>query len=146
MSGFWGNYKTRLDAKGRINIPAKVRKNLRPEDQDTFILIRGTEKYISLHPLSRWEETMDRIRQQVKNAQDMKIVIRRLMYQASEQTIDRQGRLNIPAELIEYAELDGEVYIIGNASRLEIWSPHHYGMIVEENEDRFKQLAVNFEI
>ncbi|NOX36334.1 MAG: hypothetical protein GXO78_02265 [Calditrichaeota bacterium] len=146
MSGFWGYFRTRLDAKGRINVPAKIRKNLRPEDQDTFILIRGTEKYISMHPLSRWEETMERIRQQVKNAQDMKIVIRRLMYQASEQTIDRQGRLNIPAELIEYAELDGDVFIIGTVTRLEIWNPRNFSMDVEGNEDRFRQLAVNFEI
>ena len=34
MNGYWGNYKSILDNKGRINFPAKIRKNLSEDDQD----------------------------------------------------------------------------------------------------------------
>lgn len=141
MSGFWGSFKSTLDSKGRINFPAKFRKNLREGDEDTVILVRGTERCIGMYPLISWHETIADLKQKVRNKREFGIVSRRLMYQASEQKIDKQGRLNLPTSLVEYARLNGELLIVGYDNKMEIWHPEKYQEFVEATEADYLNIA-----
>jgi len=146
MNGFWGSYKSTLDSKGRINFPAKFRKNLREEDEDTLILIRGTLACIGIYPLTSWRQMVDAIKRKVQNEREFGVVSRRLMFQAAEQKIDKQGRLNLHASLIEYAELNGEVLIVGYQNKIEIWNPLKYGQFVEETEADYLNIVRDLDI
>lgn len=146
MNGFWGSFKSTLDNKGRINFPAKFRKNLREEDEDTLILIRGTEKCLGVYPRSAWHETVEEIKRKVGTGREFGVVSRRLMYQASEQTIDKQGRLNLPANLIEYAGLEGEVLVVGYEQKIEIWNRDRYQDYVESTESEYLKIAQELDI
>lgn len=146
MNGFWGSFKSTLDNKGRINFPAKFRKNLREEDEDTLILIRGTEKCLGVYPRSSWQETVEEIKRKVGTGREFGVVSRRLMYQASEQTIDKQGRLNLPANLIEYAGLEGEVLVVGYEQKIEIWNRDRYRDYVESTESEYLKIAQELDI
>ena len=53
---FIGSFKYSVDSKGRVSIPAKLRKNLTPEANDTFILTRGTAQCIDVYPMDNWKE------------------------------------------------------------------------------------------
>ncbi len=141
MNGFWGSFKSTVDAKGRINFPAKFRKNLTEEDEDTLILIRGTERCIGMYPLSSWNRTIEAIKSKVDNEREFGIVSRRLMYQATEQKIDKQGRLNLSSNLIEYAGLDGEVLVVGYEHKVEVWDPENYQDFVEATTVDFAKIA-----
>ncbi len=68
------------------------------------------------------------------------------MYEASEQKIDKQGRLNISAGLIEYAHLNGEVLIVGYEDKIEIWNPAKYREFVEATEGDFQTLSRDLDI
>lgn len=146
MSGFWGSYKNTLDSKGRINFPAKFRKNLIKEDDDTLILVRGTERCIGVFPLSAWNHTIEDIKQKVGTGKEFGIVSRRLMYQASEQKVDKQGRLNLPANLIEYAQLEGDVLVVGYENKIEIWNHDKYQEYVETTESDYLKIAEDLDI
>lgn len=146
MGGFWGSFTSTLDNKGRINFPAKFRKSLVEEDRDTLILVRGTEKCIGIYPLSSWERTIDVIRSKVGNDREFGVVSRRLMYQASEQKIDKQGRLNLTANLIEYGHLNGEVLIVGYENKIELWNPEKYQEFVEATEVDFRRIVQELDI
>ncbi len=141
MAGFWGSQINSLDSKGRINVPAKIRRNLGEADQDTFILIRGSEPCITLYPKSVFASKMQELREKLSNGREYRIVTRRLMYQASEQTIDKQGRLNLPAQLIEYARLRDEVLIVGYEDKIELWDPALYQQVVTEAEPEFQKIS-----
>ncbi|MDP3580517.1 MAG: MraZ N-terminal domain-containing protein, partial [Ignavibacteria bacterium] len=45
-----------VDAKGRISIPAKFKKVLKPEAKDTFVMTRSTVQCIDVYPFNYWEE------------------------------------------------------------------------------------------
>ncbi len=139
--GFWGSYTNSLDSKGRINIPSKIRKNLDREDDETFVLIRGTDPCIIAYPRGAWNDTVQRIKEKIGNGRDFRIVTRRLMYQASEQKVDKQGRLNLPAHLIKYANLNGTITLYGFEDRLEIWNPELYEKFVGDTESDYQELA-----
>lgn len=146
MSGFWGSYKSTVDSKGRINFPARFRKNLAEEDEDTLILIRGSEKCIAMYPLTSWNRQIDFIKSKVANEREFAIVSRRLMFQATEQKVDKQGRLNLSSNLIEYAHLDGETLIVGYENKIEVWSPQRYQDFVEATEMDFAKIARELDI
>lgn len=146
MNGFWGSFKTTLDNKGRINFPAKFRRNLREEDEDTLILIRGTQPCIGVYALTSWRQTVDTIRRKVQTEREFGIVSRRMMFQAAEQKIDKQGRLNLSANLIDYAELNGEVLIVGYQNKIEIWNPGKYQEFVEATEADYLNIVRDLDI
>lgn len=141
MSGYWGSFKSTLDTKGRINFPARFRKNLVEEDADTVILIRGSERWIGVYPLTAWNETVEELKNKVASKREFAIVSRRLMFDASEQKVDKQGRLNLTANLIDYAQLTSEILIVGYDYKMEIWDPQRYQRFVENTEPDFQSIA-----
>lgn len=145
MDEFWGSHTNTLDAKGRINIPARYRKYLREEDKNTFLMLRGAETCINLYPISLWKQKMEEIKEKIGTGEDFKIVRRRLLFKSSQQTLDKQGRLNIPTELIEYAQLKGEVLLVGYEDRVEIWNPDNYADYIKKTEDRFQEVVKNID-
>ena len=106
---FLGQYAHTVDAKGRVFVPAKYRDGL-----------GGTAKCITVYPMSEWEKFTAKI-EELPQAQAVKI--RRFIFgNASDVTVDAQGRINIAQNLREYAGIDKNAVILGLGSYLEIWS------------------------
>ena len=123
---FNGRYKNTLDAKGRINLPAKFRKH--PDnseiDEMEFIVTRGTsDQNVVLFPVKEWHRMMDELELKIHDGEKLRKLIRRLNYYASLQKVDKQGRINIPEDLIRYARLNKEVDVIGAGRKIEVWNP-----------------------
>lgn len=138
---FIGSFKYSIDSKGRIALPAKLRKNVNPEANDTFVLTRDTEKCITIHPLDIWKKLAA---EKLKiNQFDPKeaMFLRLFLNEAAEDTLDSQSRLLIPKRLIEYAEIDKEVLILGSMDKIEIWNPDIYESYIKENFSSFKEIA-----
>lgn len=121
-----GTHTSALDSKGRINIPVKVRKNLLPEDDNTYMLSRGKGKFIVMRPITLWNQYMEEVKQKVGTGQKFEIISRHLSRDSSRQMLDKQGRLNLTKKLIDYAELDGEVQIHTYENRIELWKEENY--------------------
>lgn len=146
MNGLWGTYSSALDSKGRISIPVKVRNNLLPEDDSTFMLLRGKGKYIVMRPLSRFERYMDSIESKVGDGAKFEIYSRHLLRDASLQKLDKQGRINLTKKLIDYAELDGEVQIHTYRDRLEIWKEENYNEYIESTSPVAEEIAQEHDV
>lgn len=114
-----GTYYHAVDAKGRINFPAKLRELL----GTTFWLAKGTtDKCLTVYSKERWAQFMDQIGG--KKGPEAEKLRRWICAGAVEVTPDKQGRILIPVNLREYAGLqtDSEVAIIGAGRKAEIWS------------------------
>lgn len=111
-----GEYYQNLDSKGRINVPAKFRADL----GDSFVVSKGLEHCVSIYPKAEWE----RFRQELHAVPSSKRRgLERFFFSgAEERSIDAQGRVLIPSQIREYAELDGEIVVIGVSDKVEIWS------------------------
>ncbi len=60
---------------------------------------------------------------------------------ASECEFDKQGRINIPSPLTNYASLKKEVIVIGVNERLEIWSKENWNKFIDDNEANLSDIA-----
>lgn len=130
-----GEFKSTLDAKGRMNFPVKLREEL-----GAVFMISKTigAPCIKIYKTEDWEQLVARIREmpQTKTA-DLQ---RFLFGSAFDIEPDKQGRALIPAPLREYAGLTTDVVIVGLEGRAEIWDKEKWDAI---NSTRDEQSLVD---
>ena len=118
MRMFLGEYQPNITEGSRIALPKKLREQVRG---DELILSRGFEKCIFVYDKEDWVAEANK---QVENPiSDSKTRdLKRYMYAgAAESTIDAQGRVVLPTNLKDYAEIDKRTSVIGAGDHIEIW-------------------------
>ncbi len=131
-----GKYKYSINEKGRLFVPAKMRDNL----GDKFILSKSpTNNCLVIYPMEKWESILEKLEQ---NSTATRMVRRRLFGNAVDMEADKQGRIIVPQDLREYANLLGDVIIIGTGDSAEIWNSDAYAEYeaAEDNEQMEKLL------
>lgn len=112
-----GEYEHTLDAKGRISMPAKLRKDM----GDTFILTKGLDGCLFAFSQEEWLNFETKLKALPLSDKNARNFVRFFLAGATECEIDKQGRFLLINTLREYAEITKEVIIIGVGTRLEIW-------------------------
>tara|TARA_B100000029_G_scaffold282704_1_gene276593 strand:- start:37 stop:492 length:456 start_codon:yes stop_codon:yes gene_type:complete len=139
---FSGEYLSSLDAKNRVNIPAKFRKVLDPINDRTFIITRGFDKCLTLYPIYEWSIVEQQLASLSSLSDRNRKFIRSIVRHASYVQYDRQGRIVIPDNLKAYSGIDRDVIIIGMITKIEVWSPNQINKCDSEVEiDEFNDLA-----
>lgn len=141
MSSFKGSYIYAVDEKGRVSIPARMRKYLSPEANETFVITRGTETCLFLFPLDEWEKLEKRLKELNTFNPQHRLLIRILLMWAVEVTLDNQSRIMIPKNLLEFAKIDKEALIIGALDRIEIWNPEVFNEYVNTQPESYESIA-----
>jgi len=141
MSAFKGSYVHSIDNKGRINLPAKLRKYISPEANDTFIVTRGFDQCIFAYPLDEWHSYEQAIRGLRSSSADSRFVMRHLLQYASEVQLDGQSRIMVPQTLLKFADIKNEAMIIGVLERIEIWNPDIYENYIQQQEASYEEVA-----
>ena len=110
-----GQYEHNLDAKGRINFPARMREEL----GDRFVITKGLDDCIAVYGMEEWNRLGEKIKSQpIAKARNLQ---RFFFSGAAEVEPDKQGRILLPQHLREHAGLEKDVTVIGASSRAEIW-------------------------
>jgi MraZ protein len=141
MSSFRGSYSYSVDSKGRVNLPAKLRKNVSPEANDSFIITRGFEKCLFVYPSDEWNKLEQNLRVLSTYNPEHRLFLRSLLDLVFECQLDSQARIFIPQELRDYAGIDGEVRIIGVLDKIEIWNPKIYQEYMASQTDTYETIA-----
>jgi MraZ protein len=113
-----GKHHSKLDSKGRIILPAKLRGL-----GEQIVLVKGFDKCLYIYSEQEW---MKYAKEHVENRPDedeeARMFKSAFYANSSALSVDSQGRVNLPAEFIEYANIKTEAYTIGAISRIEIWA------------------------
>jgi len=125
-----GKYFHNLDAKGRLIIPAKLRDSIGHK----FVITQGFDNCLSAYSQEEWEKftaKLDGLGNSKKNARMIKMFFRENAYDVE---FDSQGRIVIPADLREMAEIVKEVAIVGSGEKIDIWSKENYDELHKQKE------------
>lgn len=141
MSSFKGSYQYSVDTKGRINIPAKLRKYVSAEANDTFIVTRGYEQCLFVYPQDEWNKLEQSIRQLSSTNPKHRFFTRTLLENATESQLDGQARITIPRELLQLAGIENEVLILGVLERIEVWNPKTYHEYRKSQAESYENVA-----
>jgi MraZ protein len=134
---FMGEYQHSIDDKGRLTIPAKFRDALGP----TFVITRGLDNCLFVYPQKEWAAMEQKLKALPLMKSDARAFTRFFLAGATECELDRQGRVNIPANLREHAGLDKDCVVIGVSSRVEIWSKENWESYSKMSEQSFNEIA-----
>lgn len=141
MSSFKGSYEYSVDNKGRINIPAKLRRYVSPEANDTFVITRGFERCLFAYPLDEWSILEQSVRRLSSSDSKHRFFERRLLQWATESQLDAQSRITIPRELLQFAGIENAVLIIGVLERIEMWNPQQYQEYLSSQGETYEEVA-----
>jgi MraZ protein len=113
-----GEYEHTVDDKNRLTLPAKFRQAF----ADGIVVTRGMDGCLFAYTPDDWERvvqsrlaTLDPLRKEGRRMQ------RFFFSGATEAELDKQGRVGLPAALIEHAKLGRDVVVAGVHDHLEIW-------------------------
>src|SRR5579872_4934375 len=141
MSSFKGSDTYSVDAKGRVSIPSKMRRNISAEANSTFVLTRGLEKCLYAYPLDEWKKLEGSIQALNQTSDQDRFYMRMLMQWSEELVLDSQYRLLIPQSLLEFAEIKKEVYFIGVLDHIELWHPLNFKRYIESMKQSYENVA-----
>ncbi|MFB6346250.1 MAG: division/cell wall cluster transcriptional repressor MraZ [bacterium] len=117
---FIGEYEHNVDSKNRVILPSAIRNEL--EDDARLILAPAIEPCLVLFPYERWEKFL--MSEELQgNTVDSRKFRRALASKANETRVDSQGRILIPDDLKDIAEINDTVTVVGNVDRVELWTP-----------------------
>jgi MraZ protein len=130
---FTGTFDYRLDAKGRLPIPAPFRKVLERAGQKTVVATL-LDNCLAIYPPPAWAELEAQVLKMEPFAKQTKALARRLASQAAGCELDVQGRILLPARLRTAAGLEKEVRVVGVLTRIEVWSPDAWETFLRDSE------------
>ena len=120
---FTGEFSYSLDSKGRLNIPAKFRNVLSKKNKDSFVITKGMDPCIWVYPLFAWQNIEDELKKLSSLSRVNRSFVRSTVRYTSTVKYDKQGRIAITQNLIDYAKLKKDVLIIGMVNKIELWNP-----------------------
>lgn len=127
MSHFLGTHQNRLDAKGRVSVPAPFRTSLRALSDDPVpnIVLRPSHKYacIEAWPVPVFEAlagSLDRLDMFSDEHDDLAAA---LYADAFPVEADKEGRIVLPELLVVHAGLRDAVMFMGTGRTFQIWEP-----------------------
>ncbi len=136
MPVFIGEFTYTIDDKGRVNIPAKFRKNLTPAAMNTFIIMRSKTGCLDVYPQDIFEKkVLSKIEQMSHSDEAQRYYMSVVGANSCDSQLDSQGRIAIPQKLLEYAGISKELRIIGAFNRIELWSPERREHYLKENKE-----------
>lgn len=133
-----GEYRHNIDAKRRLAIPAKFRKEL----GRGAVLTRGLDKCLFVFSKENWRGFAEKLGQMPLGQQGNRAFVRLFLSGAVEVDFDSLGRALIPDGLAAYAGLNKSAVIIGVFNRLEIWDEggwEAYRSDLEKNSDNIAE-------
>ncbi len=122
---FLGEYSPTIDDKGRLTLPAKYRVQLAAG----VVVTRGIDKCLFIFPLDEWSKLAAQLSALPLTDPQARDFRRLIFAGATDTELDKQGRVLLPQNLREYANLDGNVIVAGLNNHIEIWTPEAWNAI-----------------
>jgi MraZ protein len=140
MTLFLSAFTNKIDRKGRVSVPASFRAALLGDDSGGIVLFRSnTHACLEGFAPSAMDELAARLDHfdLFSDAQDD--LATAIFGEAVQLSLDGDGRVILPAAMIDYAALEGECSFVGLGRKFQIWSPLAYEERREKARDHVRK-------
>ena len=138
---FFGEFEHNIDSKGRLTIPSRFKEEL----AGGIVITRGLDGCLWGFTRDEWKTVSEKIASLTMTSAEARRFTRFMFSSASESIPDRNGRVIIPAKLLQYANITREVVVAGVMNKIEIWHPDTWNeeqnLATEDPEALVSQLA-----
>lgn len=141
MLCFSGEYDCKLDAKGRLVLPARLKAKLPEAPTQVLVALRGFEACVVLYPLVSWEKIAEKVLALNEFEEEYRLFQRSFLRGSTEIELDGQSRLLLPKTLLNYAQLEVDILAVGVGNRIELWNLKNYEQNLLQDAKEFSQKA-----
>ena len=137
---FAGEFRCKLDDKGRFFIPSSIRELLdkgKPDQTKSVMFVRGQTECLWLYALPDWEQKLARARETLDDDQS-RLFMHFIVSETTASEIDRSGRICVPRRLRELSGIEDEIVVIGMYDRLEVWSLEEWNSYLARMEEKYE--------
>ncbi|MDQ3534875.1 MAG: division/cell wall cluster transcriptional repressor MraZ [Bacteroidota bacterium] len=132
MTFFTSEYECKIDAKGRLVLPAKFKASLPEASGNELMVRRGFEPCLVLYPMVEYKKIFSRIAGLNEFNEEFRSLQRNFFRGNTPVELDNLGRFLVPKPMIKYAQLEKDVIMVGMGNRIEVW-----------NADRYEEFLIN---
>ena len=144
MSMLTGEYKHQLDAKNRMRIPARLRKEL----GDEYCFAKGDNHCVYVYPQKEMDAKIEAAKQTKISDIAKQKNIRAFMRTITPAVEDGQGRIVLSPELrahLTFEKNEKDIVVIGMGDRAEIWSKSHYDEYFAGVDEDYDSVIANLD-
>jgi len=138
---FIGKFYHHLEEHGRLSLPKKFR-----DLEKNWIVTRGLDGCLFLLKSDNFQKELSQIADQSFTKKAHRDLIRLMTNEAQEVSADKNGRVNLPNYLINFAQLKKEVVVVGSLNHLEIWDQEHYHHYIDQLEGDAENIAERVDV
>ena len=142
MINILGTYECKADSKGRIMLPAPLKKQISSVISDGFVVKRSVfNKCLEIHPMSEWNKIVNQVNQLNRFIKKNNDFIRSYMSGLKIVNLDSSSRILIPKDLIVFAGLEKQIVLSSSVNIIEVWDKKEYEISVSKSLKNFGDLA-----
>ena len=142
MVNLIGTYECKVDAKGRMMMSSAFKKQLSSVLQEGFVIKRSVfQSCLELYPMQEWNLVMAKINKLNRFVKKNNDFIRRFTAGVKVVEMDASGRILIPKDLCQFAEIEKEVVLSSAVNIIEIWDKNKYEKVIDDAVVDFADLA-----
>ena len=142
MINILGTYECKADSKGRIMLPAPLKKQISTVISDGFVVKRSVfNKCLEIHPMSEWNKIVNQVNQLNRFIKKNNDFIRSYMSGLKIVNLDSSSRILIPKYLIVFAALEKQIVLSSSVNIIEVWDKKEYEISVSKSLKNFGDLA-----
>ena len=142
MINILGTYECKADSKGRIMLPAPLKKQVAAVISDGFVVKRSVfNKCLEIHPMSEWNKIVNQVNQLNRFVKKNNDFIRSYMSGLKIVNLDSSSRILIPKDLIVFAGLEKQIVLSSSVNIIEVWDKKEYEISVSKSLKSFGDLA-----
>ncbi len=135
---FYGEFNNTVDLKGRASIPALFRDSLLNSTGDESLFVTKSDGGLAAYPASAWKKICENV-MSLPAGPKRTANLRTRIAPARECRFDRQGRIQIPQSLREYAALEKDIVVVGMIEKIEIWNLQRHVDATGESESLLRE-------
>ena len=145
MTFFTSQYESKLDAKGRIVLPARIKAQL-PQDGGVQELAvrKGFEQCLILYPMVEFKKVFSKISGLNEFNEEYRKLQRNFLSGVVTIELDGNGRFLLPKTMLTYAQIDKEAMLVGMGNKVEIWNPAIYEKHLISDPGELSKLAEKY--
>ncbi len=143
MTNLFGTYECKIDSKGRLLLPAQLKRQLAPLLGDGFVLKRSVfEQCLELYTMAEWSAVMSKLNKKNRFQKKVATFVRQFTAGVKSIDLDGTGRMLITKDLVNFAGIEKEVVLTVTVNNIiEIWDKNRYENVINDPDVDFGDLA-----
>jgi MraZ protein len=144
MTFFTSEYECKLDAKGRLVLPARIKTQLPEGGGNELVIRRGFEQCLIVYPMVEFRKVFSKISGLNEFNEEYRKLQRNFLSGVVTVELDNNGRFLIPKNMLSYAQIEKDAMLVGTGNKVEVWNPVIYEKHTIQDPGELSKLAEKY--